>query len=276
MPSEKIVEVVSAIKTLQDRIAAVDGEAKRLVSLRGDIKSLSEGMSACSRELQSVAAALAAGAATMRELDMAATLERITQIEEALDDRSDQLERAIDKDIAELGDSILNQLSTRLDAVAERLEPIVATAFGGQMAAITEAIGRVDSAAQERHEAGVRHLQSETAQLAATQAEHGRQGVESMMAVRDGVGEVLGATQGVVKELGDVRQSIVDLKRIGIDPIADKIDRQAQSSSESIRQLEGAIARAVEPLAEQVTIVRTLAGVAAVAAVVAVVVALVR
>ncbi len=223
-----------------------------------------------------VAAALAAGAATMRELDMAATLERITQIEEALDDRSDQLERAIDKDIAELGDSILNQLSTRLDAVAERLEPIVATAFGGQMAAITEAIGRVDSAAQERHEAGVRHLQSETAQLAATQAEHGRQGVESMMAVRDGVGEVLGATQGVVKELGDVRQSIVDLKRIGIDPIADKIERQAQSSIESIRQLEGAIARAVEPLAEQVTIVRTLAGVAAVAAVVAVVVALVR
>ncbi len=276
MPSEKIVEVVSAIKTLQDRIAAVDGEAKRLVSLRGDIKSLSEGMSACSRELQSVAAALAAGAATMRELDMAATLERITQIEEALDDRSDQLERAIDKDIAELGDSILNQLSTRLDAVAERLEPIVATAFGGQMAAITEAIGRVDSAAQERHEAGVRHLQSETAQLAATQAEHGRQGVESMMAVRDGVGEVLGATQGVVKELGDVRQSIVDLKRIGIDPIADKIERQAQSSIESIRQLEGAVARAVEPLAEQVTIVRTLAGVAAVAAVVAVVVALVR
>jgi chromosome segregation ATPase len=232
MPSEKIVEVVSAIKTLQDRVAAVDGEAKRLVSLRGDIKSLSEEMSACSRELQSVAAALAAGAATMRELDMAATLERITQIEEALDDRSDQLERAIDKDIAELGDSILNQLSTRLDAVAERLEPIVATAFGGQMAAITEAIGRVDSAAQERHEAGVRHLQSETAQLAATQAEHGRQGVESMMAVRDGVGEVLGATQGVVKELGDVRQSIVDLKRIGIDPIADKIERQAQSSSE--------------------------------------------
>ena len=276
MPSEKIVEVVSAIKTLQDRVAAVDGEAKRLVSLRGDIKSLSEGMSACSRELQSVAAALAAGAATMRELDMAATLERITQIEEALDDRSDQLERAIDKDIAELGDSILNQLSTRLDAVAERLEPIVATAFGGQMAAITEAIGRVDSAAQERHEAGVRHLQSETAQLAATQAEHGRQGVESMMAVRDGVGEVLGATQGVVKELGDVRQSIVDLKRIGIDPIADKIERQAHSSLESIRQLEGAIARAVEPLAEQVTIVRTLAGVAAVAAVVAVVVALVR
>ncbi len=276
MPSEKIVEVVSAIKTLQDRVAAVDGEAKRLVSLRGDIKSLSEEMSACSRELQSVAAALAAGAATMRELDMAATLERITQIEEALDDRSDQLERAIDKDIAELGDSILNQLSTRLDAVAERLEPIVATAFGGQMAAITEAIGRVDSAAQERHEAGVRHLQSETAQLAATQAEHGRQGVESMMAVRDGVGEVLGATQGVVKELGDVRQSIVDLKRIGIDPIADKIERQAQSSIESIRQLEGAVARAVEPLAEQVTIVRTLAGVAAVAAVVAVVVALVR
>ena len=70
MPSEKIVEVIAAITALQDRVKVVDAEAKRLAALRGDIKSLSEGLSACSREFQSVATSLAAGAATMRELDM--------------------------------------------------------------------------------------------------------------------------------------------------------------------------------------------------------------
>lgn len=276
MPSEKIVEVVSAIKTLQDRVAAVDGEAKRLVSLRGDIKSLSEGMSACSRELQSVAAALAAGAATMRELDMAATLERITQIEEALDDRSDQLEKAIDKDIAELGDSILHQISTRLDSVAGRLEPIVAEAFGGEMDTIKEAIGRVESAAQEQQAVVIRHLQSQAAQIVAMQADLGRQGEEAMSPLRDGVGEVLGATQGVVKELGDVRQSIVDLKRIGIDPIASQCDRQSQASLEAIRQLEGSMSGGVKSLTHQLALVRTIAALAAIGAAASVLIALVR
>ena len=276
MPSEKIVEVIAAITALQDRVKVVDAEAKRLAALRGDINSLSEGMSACSRELQSVATSLAAGAATMRELDMAATLTRITQIEEALDDRSDQLEKVIDKDIAELGDSILHQIATRLDSVATRLEPIVSTAFSGQMTAITGAVERAASAAQERHESSGQQLLLETGRITSGQAEFRQHFDDSITVVIDDVASVLGTTQAVLKEASELRQSIADLRKESIEPIVSRLEAQESSAQSSAAQLGQLVQQRYDSLGEKVLGVQIAAAIAAIAGVVAIIIALVR
>jgi hypothetical protein len=76
----------------------------------------------------------------MRELDMAATLRRIAEIEAVLDARSEQLAAVIDREIAELGESVRHQLSKQIDALPIQLGNTVAAAFDKQFKATKTAI----------------------------------------------------------------------------------------------------------------------------------------
>ena len=59
------------------------------------MKAAASGLHSVGKDLQDVASGLREGASTMRDLDMAATLRRLAEIEGALDARSQQLEKAI-------------------------------------------------------------------------------------------------------------------------------------------------------------------------------------
>ena len=151
MPSETINELVGTLSELETRLKHFDAEARRLGELRGELKGATSGLQSAGKDLQAVAASLRDGAATMRELDMAATLKRLAEIEAALDARSKQLEAAIDREIAELGDSLKQQVSRQLDALPAQLGPTVASAFDKQFETTKRAIDALVADAGTRH-----------------------------------------------------------------------------------------------------------------------------
>jgi hypothetical protein len=87
----------------------------------------------------------------MRDLDMAATLRRLAEIEATLDARSQQLEKAIDREIAELGESLKHQVSKQLDQLPGQLGPTVAAAFDKQFETTKQAIDSLVADAGARH-----------------------------------------------------------------------------------------------------------------------------
>jgi len=258
MPSEQIGEVIAAIGALQGRVQAVDAEATRLAALRGDITSLADGVAACSRELRAVAAGLAEGASTMRQLDMAATMVRIAQIEAALLDRSDQLQTVIARELAEFGESVLNQLAMQLDAVATRLEPIVSNAFGGQMTAIIDAVATASAASKQRHAEGAQRLEAAIGTIGET------------------VVKVQEVSQAVREQLVEVRQSLEALKAGGIDALEKRIDAHAHAAESATTRVETLLTTKVDRLAGRVSLVGFVAIVGALAAIGAVAVVLSR
>ena len=140
MPSDTVNELVRTVSELESRLKQFDAEARRLGELRGELKGTTAALQSAGKDLQSVASSLRDGAATMRELDMAATLKRLAEIEAALDARSKQLEAAIGREIAELGDSLKQQVSRQLDALPAQLGPTVASAFDKQFETTKRAI----------------------------------------------------------------------------------------------------------------------------------------
>ena len=165
MPSETINQLVGSLNELQSKLNQLDGEARRLGDLRGDLKSTAAGLAAAARELQTVTTALGDGAATMRELDMTATLARLAEIETALDARSRLLEQAIDREIAELGESLKHQVSKQLDALPAQIGPTVALAFDRQFAATKTAIDSLVTDARTNHQSLTAIVQNGVSQV---------------------------------------------------------------------------------------------------------------
>ena len=151
MPSDTVNELVGTLSELESRLKQFDAEARRLGELRGELKGTTAALQSAGKDLQSVASALRDGAATMRELDMAATLKRLAEIEHALDARSKQLEATIDREIAELGESLKHQVSTQLEALPAQLGPTVASAFDKQFETTKRAIDSLVADAGTRH-----------------------------------------------------------------------------------------------------------------------------
>lgn len=151
MPSEKISELMGILGELESRLKQFDVEARRLVELRGDLMGTTAALQSAGKELQAVASALREGASTMRELDMAAALQRIAEIEAALDIRSNQLEAAIDREVAALGTSLKQQVSTQLAELPSQIGPAVAAAFDKQFKATKRAIDSLVADADSRH-----------------------------------------------------------------------------------------------------------------------------
>ena len=160
MSSETINELVGSLTHLQDKLQKLDGETRRLGELRGDLKSVASSLTATGKELQAVAASMADGAATMRTLDMAATLKRLAEIEKALDTRSRELEKAIEREIVQLAESLKLQVSTQLDALPGQIGPTVANAFDKQFATTKSAIDSLVTDAGARHQSLGASLQS--------------------------------------------------------------------------------------------------------------------
>ena len=94
--------------------------------------------------------------------------------------------------------------------------------------------------------------------------------------VVDDVAGVLGATQAVLREVGELRKSIADLRGECIDPINGRIESQATAFRESVSQLEQSMRQGFDDLTERLTVTRTTAAVAAIAAIAAAVIAFVR
>jgi hypothetical protein len=151
MPSDTVNELVGTLSELESRLKQFDAEARRLGELRGELKGTTAALQSSGKDLQSVTSALRDGAATMRELDMAATLKRLAEIEHALDARSKQLEATIDREIAELGESLKHQVSKQLDALPNQLGPTVASAFDKQFETTKRAIDSLVADAGTRH-----------------------------------------------------------------------------------------------------------------------------
>ena len=160
MASETINELVGTLSELESRLKQFDAEAHRLGELRGELKGATAGLQSAGKDLQAVASALRDGASTMRELDMAATLRRLAEIEATLDARSKQLEVAVDREIAELGESLKHQVSKQLDALPAQIGSIVAHAFDQQFATTKAAIDSLVTDAGSRHQALTTTLQS--------------------------------------------------------------------------------------------------------------------
>ena len=152
----------------------------------------------------------------------------------------------------------------------------MSTAFSGQMTAITGAIERAASAAQERHESSCQQLLLETGRITSGQAEFRQHFDDSITVVIDDVAGVLGATQAVLREVGELRKSIADLRGECIDPINGRIESQATAFRESVSQLEQSMRQGFDDLTERLTVTRTTAAVAAIAAIAAAVIAFVR
>ena len=121
MSSETINLLLGSLRELQDKLQDVEGEARRLGDVRTSLTSAARGLAETGEQLRSTAVSLREGAATMRDLDMAATLRRIAEIESALEARSSAIEKAIDRDMAELGESIKAQLERRLAEIGPQL-----------------------------------------------------------------------------------------------------------------------------------------------------------
>ena len=160
MSSETINELVGSLTHLQDKLQKLDGETRRLGELRGDLKSVASSLTATGKEFQAVAASMADGAATMRTLDMAATLKRLAEIEKALDTRSRELEKVIEREIVQLGESLKLQVSTQLDALPGLIGPTVANAFDKQFATTKSAIDSLVTDADSRHQLLTASVQS--------------------------------------------------------------------------------------------------------------------
>jgi hypothetical protein len=151
MSSETINELVETLGALESRLKEFDTEARKLSELRGEMKAAASGLHSVGKDLRDVASGLREGASTMRDLDMAATLRRLAEIEATLDARSQQLEKAIDREIAELGESLKHQVSKQLDQLPGQLGPTVAAAFDKQFETTKAAIDALVADARARH-----------------------------------------------------------------------------------------------------------------------------
>jgi hypothetical protein len=160
MSSETINKLVGSLNELQIKLDGLDGEARRLGELRGDLKAAASGLSTTGQDLRTVATALGVGAATMRELDMVATLKRLAEIELALDARSRELEQAIDREITALGESLKQQVSKQLDGLPTQIGPTVALAFDRQFTTTKAAIDSLVADTGARHQTLTVTLQS--------------------------------------------------------------------------------------------------------------------
>jgi hypothetical protein len=151
MPSKTTTELVETLSELETKLRQFDTEARKLGEIRGEFKAAVAGFHAAGRDLQSLASALREGAATMRDLDMAATLKRLAEIETRLDERSKKLEAVIDREIAELGDSLKHQVSKEMSALPGQIGPTVASAFESQFEATNTALTSMSSDTAARH-----------------------------------------------------------------------------------------------------------------------------
>jgi hypothetical protein len=140
MSSETINKLVGSLNELRIKLDGLNGEARRLGELRGDLKSAASGLTTTGQDLRAVAIALGVGAATMRGLDMVATIKRLEEIELTLDARSRELEQAIDREIAALGESLKQQVSKQLDGLPTQIGSTVALAFDRQFTTTKAAI----------------------------------------------------------------------------------------------------------------------------------------
>jgi hypothetical protein len=150
MSSETINLLVGTLNDLDSKLRQCDSEVRRLGDLRVDLKGTTAGLQTAGKELQGVASALREGAMTMRELDMSATLKRLAEIEKILDARSRELETAIDREIAELGDSLKHVVQQQLAALPERIGPPIGTALDQQLKTTKDAIARINADAKAR------------------------------------------------------------------------------------------------------------------------------
>jgi len=166
MQSDTVNGLVETLTDLESRLKELNEEARRLGELRGDLKGMTTGLQSAGKDLQSVAAALRDGAATMRELDMAATLKRLTEIETALDIRSMQLEATIDRQIAALNESIQHQVLEHFEALPALIGPAVVPAFAKQFEATNSAINSLVANASSSHAEHLAILQQNFGQQA--------------------------------------------------------------------------------------------------------------
>ena len=160
MSSETINKLVGSLNELQVKLDGLDGEARRLGELRGDLKAAASGLSTTGQDLRTVATALGVGAATMRELDMGATLKRLAEIELSLEARSHDLKQAIDREITALGESLKQQVSKQLDGLPSQIGPTVALAFDRQFTTTKAAIDSLVADTGARHQTLTVTLQS--------------------------------------------------------------------------------------------------------------------
>ena len=269
MPSDQVDEVLTAFKTLDERVEAVGIEAGRLTALRGDIKGAVDGIASCSLALKSVAAELARGAATMRELDMAATLARIGEIEKAFERRSDELGVVLDRSMVALGDSLLAQLSARLDT---RLGEVVPAACATQSKVLSDRIAAVDDLGQQRHAEGLARFQS---LYELCERHHGL-----LLAATEVVGGQLDTLSPVLestkKEAQTACQAIAQLTQHRLDPMAKTLATVQTQHAEVAKTLGESIQPELSRLSRRTTMTIVAAAAAAIAAIAATVMLLVR
>jgi hypothetical protein len=183
----------------------------------------------------------------MRELDMAATLKRVAEIEAALDMRSKQLEATIDREIAKLGDALIHQVTKHLDALPGQLGPNVAAAFDKQFDSTKRAIDALVT------DTGARH-----SELLATI----RLGLEQHAAEAKARDAAL--TQSIAQLATLVRNASDSYTAALAKAIADS---DAKSGSRA-KEIEAAVAAGTQRAARLAAVAATLAAAAMIAAVV--------
>ena len=144
MQSETLESLLESFSSVRNRLETLGQEAQRLSEMRTELRIVATGLGQLCREMDGVTASLSAGAAVMRDLDMASTLRRLNEIQAALESR-------MTGDFERLGTVLTKQVTVQLETLPAQLAPAVASAFSEQAEVTRKVIERSAATADQHH-----------------------------------------------------------------------------------------------------------------------------